>query len=122
MLTTLALALSVPAAPPPRPACTSTQPAERLAGRWAGVFGNAEWTLELVREGEGWSGRIQPPQSDTWRPFGSVRVTGGCVTFTLTSEPPVTFDLALSADGATLAGQAMIGATLSLPFTARRVS
>ncbi len=124
MFVTLALALASPtAAAPVAPAiCTSSLPADRVAGRWTGSFAGTDWTFELTREGEAWVGRYQTSKVSIWRPLESVSVTGGCATFSVKSEPRLTFDLALEAAGESLSGEVAIAGHVSLPFAAKRVS
>lgn len=123
MIATVLLAMISPAAvATPMPACTSAQPAERVAGRWIGAFAGADWTFELTRDAAGWSGRYQSSKAQVWRPLEAVSVTGGCATFSLKSEPRLTFVLALEADGTTLAGNLDIAGHATLPFAAKRTS
>lgn len=123
MIATILLATASPAvAPAPAPTCASTQPADRLAGRWVGTFAGADWTFELTRDAKGWSGRYQSSRAQVWRPLEAVSVTGGCATFSLKSEPRVTFVVTLDADGTTLTGDVDIADRATLPFAAKRVS
>lgn len=110
-----------PQTPPPAPAtaCASTLPAERVAGSWTGSFAQFDWTFELTHDAAGWSGRYKTTKTQVWHPLQAVRVTGGCATFALKSEPQLTFVLALGADGATLAGTIDF-AGHAIPFSAKR--
>ena len=99
MIPTILLAMALPAvAPVPAPACASHQPADHVAGRWIGEFAGADWTFELTRNATGWSGRYQSSRAQGWRPLEAVSVTGGCATFSLKSEPRVTFVVTLDAE------------------------
>lgn len=123
MIATILLGLLSPAAAPaPAPTCASTQPADRIAGRWVGDFAGADWTFELTRNPTGWSGRYQSSRAQVWRPLETVSATGGCATFSLKSEPRVTFVLTLDADGTTLTGNVDIADRATLPFAAKRAS
>ncbi|MFD1787019.1 hypothetical protein ACFSC3_05485 [Sphingomonas floccifaciens] len=123
MIVPLLLALSASGATPPPPTpCAPSLPADRLTGRWVGPFAGAEWTFELKREGTRWSGRYQSSRSPAWHPLEDVSVNGGCATFSLKSEPRLTFVLALGGDGATLAGDLKFAGRATLPFAAKRVS
>lgn len=123
MIATILLAMALPAAPPvPAPTCASTQPADHVAGRWIGEFAGADWTFELTRNATGWSGRYQSSRAQVWRPLEAVSVTGGCATFSLKSEPRVTFVVTLDAGNTTLAGDANIAGLATLPFAAKRAS
>ncbi len=117
----LALAPPAPAAPPPA-ACTSRTSVDRLPGRWVGAFAGVDWTFELTRDGDGWSGRSQTSRTRTWRPLEAVSVADGCVTFSVKSEPRLTFVLAPDAAGTTLSGDLQIAGHATLPFTAKRAS
>jgi len=119
----LLLALMPPAATPVPvavPTCASMRSAGDLAGRWTGPFAGTDWTFELVREGAGWSGRFQTGKAQSWRPLEAVSVTGGCATFSLKSEPRLTFVLALDEAGTTLTGDIEIAGRATLPFAAAR--
>ncbi|MGN5375317.1 hypothetical protein [Sphingomonas hankookensis] len=109
------IAPAAPAAP-----CTAPGSAERVAGQWTGSFAGADWTFDLVPEGEGWRGRHRTTKAPTWKPLEAVAVTGGCATFSLQSQPRVTFALALAPDGSAMAGDVTIAGLATLPFTARR--
>jgi len=123
MIAAILLATALPAAPPVlAPACTSTQLADRLAGRWIGEFAGADWTFELTRNATGWSGRYQSSRAQVWRPLEAVSVTEGCATFSLKSEPRVTFVVTLDAEGAALTGDVHIAGLATLPFAAKRTS
>lgn len=125
MIATILLAVTLPVpvpAPVPRPTCASTQSADRVAGRWIGAFAGADWTFELSRDAAGWSGRYQSSRAPIWRPLEAVSVTGGCATFSLQSEPRVSFAVTLDAAGTTLAGDLDIAGHATLPFAAKRTS
>ena len=111
----IALALAIPPAP-----CASTATADRVAGQWTGAFAGADWTFELSAGAKGWSGRYRSSRAPDWHPLEEVAVAGGCATFSLKSEPRVTFQLALAPDAATLAGDVTLGERATLPFSARR--
>ena len=111
----IALTLATPAAP-----STSSASVDRVAGQWTGPFGNADWTFDLVQDAKGWSGRYRTTKAPTWKPLTDVAVTQGCATFSLTSEPRLTFSLALTPDGAAMAGDLTIAGRATLPFAARR--
>lgn len=123
MIATILLAMALPAAAPaPAPTCQSTQPADHMAGRWIGEFAGADWTFELTRNATGWSGRYLSSRAQVWRPLEAVSVTGGCATFSLKSEPRVTFVVTLDDGGAALAGDVNIAGLATLPFAAKRTS
>ncbi|HET9511554.1 MAG TPA: hypothetical protein VFO80_10440 [Sphingomonas sp.] len=122
MIATILLTVMSPVAAVPAPACASAQPADRVAGRWAGAFAGADWTFELTRDASGWSGRYQSSKAQVWRPLDGVSVTGGCATFSLKSEPRLTFILVLDAGGTTLTGDLDIAGHATLPFAAQRTS
>jgi len=117
----LMLATPAPSAEAELP-CASSQPAERLAGQWTGPFAGADWTFELTRNEKGWSGRYRTTRGPNWHPLERLSVSGGCVSFGLPSQPPVSFHLTLGSDGRTLAGQIAMAGHLSLPFSAVRGS
>ncbi len=123
MITTILLAMASPAAAPvPAPTCASPQSADRVAGRWVGTFAGADWTFELTRDAKGWSGRYQSSRAPVWRALEAVSVTAGCATFSLKSEPRVTFAVALDDGGTALTGDAHIAGLATLPFAAKRTS
>jgi len=125
MIATILLAMASPAAAPapaPAPPCASTQPADHLAGHWIGAFAGANWTFELTRNATGWSGRYQSSRAQVWRPLEAVSVTASCATFSLKSEPRVTFVVTLDAGGTALTGDVHITGLATLPFAAKRAS
>jgi len=123
VIATILLAIALPAAAPaPAQTCASTQPADHVAGRWIGAFAGADWTFELTRNATGWSGRYQSSRAPVWRPLEAVSVTAGCATFSLKSEPRVTFVVTLDAGGTALTGDVQIAGLATLPFAAKRTS
>lgn len=123
MIATILLTMASPAAAPvPAPTCASTEPADRVAGRWVGAFAGADWTFELIRDAKGWSGRYQSSKAQVWRPLEAVSVTAGCATFSLKSEPRVTFAVTLDTSGTALTGDVHIAGLATLPFAAKRTS
>lgn len=123
MIATILLATALPAAATvPAPTCASTQPTDRVAGSWVGEFAGVDWTFELTRNATGWSGRYQSSRAQVWRPLEAVSVTAGCATFSLKSEPRVTFVVTLDADNTTLAGDVNLAGRATLPFAAKRIS
>ena len=123
MIATILLAMASPAAAlAPPTTCDSTHPADHVAGRWIGEFAGADWTFELTRNATGWSGRYQSSRAPVWRPLEVVSVTGGCATFSLKSEPRVTFVVTLDAGGTALTGDVQIAGLATLPFAAKRTS
>jgi len=123
MIATILFAMAPPAAAPaPAPACASTQPTDRLVGHWIGAFAGADWTFELTRNATGWSGRYRSSRAPVWRPLEALSVTGGCATFSLKSEPRVTFVVTLDAGGTALTGDVHIASLTTLPFAAKRTS
>ncbi|WP_433910734.1 hypothetical protein [Sphingomonas yabuuchiae] len=123
MIATILLAIALPAAAPaPAQTCASTQPADHVAGRWIGAFAGADWTFELTSNATGWSGRYQSSRAPVWRPLEAVSVTAGCATFSLKSDPRVTFVVTLDAGGTVLTGDVQIAGLATLPFAAKRTS
>lgn len=121
MTAIIAVLLSVLAPAPAAAApCAATAPADRVAGQWTGAFAGADWTFELSPGPKGWSGRYRTTRAPVWHPLEDVSVAGGCATFSLKSEPRVTFALALAPDGGTLGGDVTISGLATLPFSARR--
>jgi hypothetical protein len=117
----LMAATCLPAGPLFAPsAAAQTADASIVEGTWIGEFGQADWTIELKKEGSGWSGRYMSSKVKIWRALYSVSVSGRSVSFTVKSEPPMNFVLSVDGSGRKLSGQARITETIALPFSATR--
>lgn len=92
-----------------------------VAGTWAGSFAQTEWTFELKRGGNAWSGRYMSARDKKWQPMQSLVVSGRTVRFGIDAKPPVTFNLKVDATGKILAGDVNFFSR-KLPFSAARRS
>jgi hypothetical protein len=90
-----------------------------VAGTWTGSFAQTEWTFAFTRDGNAWSGQSMSAKAKTWQPLQSVTVVGDSVTFSLSSQPVVTFVLKANPSRTALTGTIeFVGK--KLPFSAVR--
>jgi len=105
----------------PASAAAQGRAAASVAGTWAGSFAQTEWTFEIKREGNGWSGRYMSAREKTWQPMQSLAVSGQTVRFGIDAKPPVTFNLTVDRTNKNLAGSVNFF-NRNLPFSAARRS
>lgn len=104
-------------------AVTAQQSESRvLAGSWTGQFARTDWTFEFKNENGVWSGRYMTAAANNWHDLQSVRVDGRSVSFSIESNPTLSFSLTADEQGRRLAGVAKIPNGMSVPFTADRRS
>lgn len=105
------------------PVATGQQAETRLlAGAWTGQFARTDWTFEFRNENGVWSGRYMTAAAGNWHDLQSVRVDGRTVSFSIESNPTLSFSLTADEQGRRLAGVAKIPNGMSVPFTADRRS
>jgi len=93
-----------------------------LAGTWTGQFASTDWTFELRSENGVWTGRYMTAKTNNWHDLRAVTVTGRSVSFSIESNPSLSFSLTADEQGRRLAGSAMIANGMSRPFSADRRS
>lgn len=93
-----------------------------LAGTWIGQFASTDWTFELRNENGVWAGRYMTAKTNNWHDLRSVTVNGRTVSFSIESNPTLSFSLTADAPGRRLSGSARIPNGMSIPFSADRRS
>lgn len=93
-----------------------------LAGTWVGQFARTDWTFELRRENGAWAGRYMTARTNNWHDLREVTVNGRSVSFSIESNPTLSFALTADEQGRRLAGSAKIPNGMSIPFSADRRS
>lgn len=86
--------------------------ASAVAGTWAGQFGPSEWIFEFRRTGRSWSGRYMDAKYQKWHELQNLQVSSNTVSFSVVSNPQLTFSLVLDNRAGTLAGT---GSTPNMP-------
>lgn len=98
-----------------------TSAATDFTGDWTGSFAKTDWTFEFKRSGNIWSGRYISARNNKWQSLKGVTVAGDKVTFSLDSQPIVTFVLMINAGRSALTGNVDFHG-VKLPFAAIRKS
>jgi hypothetical protein len=125
MIATIVFLLAATAASPPAKGaavarCSAPVIGECLQGTWSGSFADANWTFEIVRRGDSWTGRYVSSRSKEWHPLLNLRVADDALAFAIDSRPQVRFRLKLDRTTDLLAGDVGFGNVRAMPFTASR--
>ena len=115
------LALCSSLATPATPAVAQNRMANDVTGTWSGSFAQTDWTFEIRRESDTWSGRYMSAKTKTWQPMQSLTVSARKVRFSMNAQPPVSFDLELDPSAKALTGDVNVFGR-KLPFSAARKS
>jgi hypothetical protein len=119
-----AIFLTFTSSNPSSAAVVDTHGAERsvVEGAWMGKFLQRDWTFELKKEDNGWSGRYMRSDTSSWHPLSELVISGRSVSFSIESKPKVSFSLEVDTKKPDMSGAVTIDGVAIVPFSAIRKS
>jgi hypothetical protein len=107
------------------PALPNRAAAQNIEGRategvWTGKFLQRDWTFDFRNENGAWSGKYMRSDGKSWLPLNELSISERSVSFSIESNPKVSFSLSIDAESRNLAGVATIDGIAAVPFSAAR--
>lgn len=91
-----------------------------IEGAWTGAFLQREWTFEFTAEHDGWSGRYMTSDGNGWHPLQELIISERHISFSIVSEPKVSFSLEVDDTSQSMSGGVTIDGIATVPFSAKR--